>query len=325
MTQSKLNQKSYAVARFGLLMELDGGGTIDVTSYVKNIEGGLPKAESTKEQMGNYNQPKHHLATRSVEPITVELGLTQANPIVKVVEDIINKRSHVRVSGHIFHADANHKVRFEQEFKRAIITEIGFPALDATGKDLAMIKLKMQPETASFDVGGGQDLPMGVMRMQKVWQNNSFRLDLECNGTKYDCDAATKIDALTIQLGAKPVQRGHFLLPEYMHSQVKMPRLSVHVPLFHANSLIGWFRKVANTELGAADPDAKVDGSGKSSGYEATGCLTFLDTTTKKELYHITLEGVAPEQMTITKSEGGAATLKTCKFDFYVNNLLLGR
>ncbi|MBK9030236.1 MAG: hypothetical protein IPL61_02660 [Myxococcales bacterium] len=314
MSQSKVNQKSYAVGRFGLQLEEDGGSPIDVSSYLKNVEGGLPKIESTKEQVGSFNQPRNHLATRTVEPITFEVGLCQANPLLKFVQNVINNRVHKRLSGHIFHADANSKSRFEQEFARALVTEIAFPALDAAGKDLALLKVKVQPETASFNVGSGQAIPMGVERAQKVWQNNSFRLELESNGTKFDCTHATKIEALTVTIGAKAVQRGRFLLPEYMPTQVKMPKLSIHVPLHHAGSLIDWFRNVANSEA------SKTDGAG---GYEATGSLTYLDTTTSKDLYHITFEGLAPEQMTIVKSEGGSATLKTCKFDFYLTNMLL--
>jgi hypothetical protein len=153
---------------------------------------------------------------------------------------------------------------------------------------------------------------MGSQKPQKTWQNNSFRLDLDGPGN-INTDFVTKVDALTIGVTAKPIQRGGFLLPEYMPGQIKMPKLSFHVPLHHAASLIGWFEKVAAKQVASAD----------GSGYEGSGALTYLDTTTSKDLYSITFEGLAPEQMTILKSEGGSATLKTCKFDFYVTNIKL--
>ncbi|MBL8625464.1 MAG: phage tail protein [Myxococcales bacterium] len=308
MPASPVSNKSYAVSRFGVV--IDG---VDLTSYVKNVEGGLHKVESTKEQVGSYNHPTNHLATRTIEPITLEVGLCKANPIIDIVEKIVNSRQHKRLSGEIFHADANSKSRFEQDFKNAMITEIGFPALDAAGKDLAMMKLKLQPEEASFRAGDGSSIPMGSEKPQKTWQNNSFRLEIDQQGAV--TTHVTKVEALTIGVTAKAIQRGGFLLPEYMPGQIKMPKLSIHVPLHHAGSLIKWFEKVA----------AKHKASADGAGYESTGALTFLDTTTKKDLYTIKFEGIAPEQMTIVKSEGGSATLKTCKFDFYLTNLQLNK
>ncbi len=305
---SPISNKSYAVSRFGVVID-----DIDLTSYVKNVEGGLHKVESTKEQTGSYNHPTNHLATRTIEPITLEVGLCKANPLIDVVEQIINKRVHKRMSGHIFHADANSKSRFEQEFSRAVITEIAFPALDAAGKDLAMLKVKLQPEDATFRAGDKSSIPMGTEKPQKTWQNNSFRLEIDQQGAV--TTHVTKVEALTIGITAKPIQRGGFLLPEYMPGQLKMPKLSIHVPLHHATSLIKWFERCAARQQASAD----------GAGYESTGSLTFLDTTTKKDLYSINFEGIAPEQMTIVKSEGGSATLKTCKFDFYVTNLVLNK
>ncbi len=309
MPASPVSSKSYAVSRFGVV--IDG---MDLTSYVKNVEGGLHKVESTKEQTGSYNHPTNHLATRTIEPITLEVGLCKANPILDIVEKIVNKREHKRLSGHIFHADANSHSRFEQEFMRALVTEISLPALDAAGKNLSMLKVKLQPEEATFKAGDKSPIPMGSQKPQKTWQNNSFRLDLDGPGN-INTDFVTKVDALTIGVTAKPIQRGGFLLPEYMPGQIKMPKLSIHVPLHHAGTLITWFEKVAAKHV--ASPD------GGGSGYEGGGALTYLDTTTKKDLYSITFESLAPEQMTIVKSEGGAATLKTAKFDFYITNMKL--
>ncbi len=308
MPASPVSSKSYAVSRFGVV--IDG---MDLTSYVKNVEGGLHKVESTKEQTGSYNHPTNHLATRTIEPITLEVGLCKANPLLEVIEKVVNQRVHTRMSGEIFHADANSKSRFEQDFKRAIITEIAFPALDAAGKDLAMLKVKLQPEEASFRAGDKSSIPMGSEKPQKTWQNNSFRLEIDQQGAV--TTHVTKVEALTIGVTAKAIQRGGFLLPEYMPGQIKMPKLSIHVPLHHASSLIKWFERVGASQQAPAD----------GAGYESTGALTFLDTTTKKDLYTIKFEGIAPEQMTIVKSEGGSATLKTCKFDFYVTNLQLNQ
>ena len=306
---SNTAKKFYAISRFGL--DIDGH---DLTDYVKNVEGGMLKSESVKEPTGSFNLPSQHLGPKTVEPISMEMGLTKSNWLLSMVENVVNNREHTRLSGHIYHADANSKSRFEQEFSRALITEVGLPALSGDGKDLAMLKVKMQPEISTFKVGGGSDIPMGKGAMQKAWQSNSFRLSLEVNGTKLDCSHVTKIDAMTVQVGTKVIQRGHFHLPEYMPTIVKMPKLVIHLPLAHASDFVNWARESHGGEAGKAD----------GSGYEATGSLEFISPNMQKTLYTISFSGVGPEQISIVKSEGGSATAKTLKVDMYVTKLKMG-
>lgn len=307
---SNTAKKHYAISRFGL--DIDGH---DLTDYVKNVEGGMLKSESVKEPTGSFNLPSQHLGPKTVEPITMELGLTKTNWLLSMVEKVVNNREHTRLSGHIYHADANSKSRFEQEFSRALITEVALPAFTGDGKDLAMLKVKMQPEIATFKTGGSTDIPMGTGAMQKSWQNNMFRLSLEVNGTKLDCTHVTKIDAMTVTIGTKAIQRGHFHLPEYMPTIVKMPKLVVHIPLAHASTFVDWARSSHGTE------GSKADGA---SGYEATGSLELISPNAQKVLYTISFEGVGPEQISIVKSEGGSATAKTLKVDMYVTKLRMG-
>ena len=80
---SNTAKKFYAISRFGL--DIDGH---DLTDYVKNVEGGMLKSESVKEQTGSFNLPSMHLGPKTVEPITMEIGLTKSNWLLGMVEKV---------------------------------------------------------------------------------------------------------------------------------------------------------------------------------------------------------------------------------------------
>ncbi|MEZ4401623.1 MAG: hypothetical protein R3B06_16475 [Kofleriaceae bacterium] len=278
----------------------------------------MPKVDAAKEPTGSFNQPGNHLTTRSIEPINLEIAMTESSGLVSRVHDIINRRQHSRIQGEILHADPDDKIRFVQQFSNALITEVTYPTFDASGKDTVFLKLKIQPETASFQPAPGSSsiVPTGGRLNQKLWTTSAFRLSLEINGKAFKTDFCTKVEGLSVKIGSKPVQRGFFVLPEFIPTMVTMPKLSFHMPLHYSAELVQWFNDAVHNEH-----PSMTDGEARNSGYEATGSLEFLDPTRTKTLYEIRLEGVGPEQMGFVKSEGGANTMKSCKFDCYLTNM----
>ncbi|MBP8809212.1 MAG: phage tail protein [Kofleriaceae bacterium] len=305
-----VKQRSYATSRFAV--QIDGQ---DITAFVKNVEGGLVKTDAVEEKAGVANFPQKHAGTRSVEPLTLDIGMCRNSWVLEKVSTCINSKKHERFSGQIDYVDANYGARFTHQFTRALITEIGFPTFDPTAKDAAYIKLKLQPETADFDVASGGKIQTTSFAEQKLWQPNAFYLEIERGGDKIDCSKVTKIEAMTVKVGTKPGPQGPRQLPAYLPTTVQMPKLSIHLPLHGAESAIKWYREAV-----AATQSLKSD----STGYEATGALVLLDASRKEELYRITFDGLGPELVTIVKGEGGSTNLKTCKLDMYVTSMKLG-
>jgi len=300
--------KSYAGSRFQV--KVDGH---PITSFVKSVEGGLYKTESSTDPSGGFHIPVHHLTTRTIEPITMEIGLSGGDWVMKILQKVINDRAYSRISGEILHADINTALRFRQEFSRGLITEIMFPALDAVSKDGLYLKVKIQPEGIEIknQTEPGAKLVPEKETKQKLFNANAFRLNLELNGKKIACEHVTKIDAITVKLGVKALQRGKYLLPEYIPTKMETSKLSVTMPLHYANDFIDWYRAAVMVETGTKD----------GTPYEATGSIEYLDPTRTKTLYSINLVGVAPENFTIGKTEGSSNTFKSCKFDLYCSQL----
>lgn len=299
--------RSYATSHFRVTLD-----DKEITAFVKNVEGGLVKADSVEEKSGVANAPLHHASTRTIEPITLELGMCQNNWLLEAVADVVNNRVHARFDGQIDYGDANYNTRFTHEFTRALITEITLPTFDPSAKDPAFIKLKLQPESSDFGVASGGKLSTGVMAPHKLWQPNAFRLDLDSGNL--NTSKITKIEGMTIKIGTKAAPVGPHQLPSYLPTVVTMPKLSIHMPLHGANDIIGWYRSSI-----AAVASSRSD----AVGYEVSGGLSLLDQARQKDLYTFNFFNLGPEQLTIVKGEGGGTGLKTCKLDMYMARMTM--
>lgn len=291
-----------------------------VTAFIKSIEGGLINAQAVEEPVGQFNIRGRHLATREVDPIQVEFGMSGAKWCLDLVDDFINNRKHHRLSGEIYHADANMVAQYMFTFSNAVITELTLPKLDANGKESLLCKVKLQPQDVTFKLGDGRKLDPDTLGRQKAWHTTNFRLTLDRVGELPFCSS---IESMTVKLGHKPMQLGDHFRPDVLPTKVDMPKLSITVPLLRSKALIDWYDKSVGQQLGTGIEDAgELAAAGhSSSGYETSGSIEFLDATLNDVLYMVELDGVGMEKFTIPKSEANSVGTKMAKFDFYVTSI----
>ncbi len=296
--------KNFAAGHFEVV--IDGEA---LTAYVKSVDGGLIKATSTEEAMGAYHIKNRHLATREIDPLTIELGASGGRWALNALNDFLERRIHARHQGQVTHADANLKEQYTYSFKRALITEITFPPkLDAKGKEFALIKVKMQPEEIDFTLAPGPTISPVPSAKQKQWMTSAFRLTIDGVDTTH----CMSIEALTFKMGTKLFKKGGFKLPEYMPTKLEMPKLSFTMPMKFAGSVIEWYRSAIAKEGSEAATDAV---------YEKNGSIELLDPSHSKTVYEIELFNIGPENFTIMKSEANKAETKICKFDAYITSV----
>src|SRR5215216_2045558 len=84
----------------------------------------------------------------------------------------------VRKNGAIITADYEGKELSRLSFHNALITEIGFPALDASSKDTAKMSIKITPEYTRRQANSGASLLKDRLgrTSQKQWLASNFRL-----------------------------------------------------------------------------------------------------------------------------------------------------
>jgi hypothetical protein len=313
MTSTKFGNNHFATGHFKLV--IDGK---PVTAFIKGVEGGLVNAQAVEEPVGQYNLRGRHLATREIEPIQIEFGMSGSKWVLDFVDEFISKRKHHRISGEVIHADTNMIAQYFYSFTNALITEMTLPKLDAAGKDTLMVKVKLQPEDVKFNLGDGRKLDQDPPGRQKAWHTSNFRINFD-NGC--NADYVSSIEPLTYKLGHKTMQLGDLFRPDIIPTKVEMPKLSITMPLLRAGAFIKWYQQsVANMQAGGT-ADAEGLGSAKNSGgYETSVSIEYLDATFKKTLYEVELYGVGMEKFSIPKSEANAAAVKMGKFDFYVTS-----
>ncbi|HUQ02768.1 MAG TPA: hypothetical protein VM261_09755 [Kofleriaceae bacterium] len=282
------------------------------TAYLKSAEGGMFKSAPTEEPNAAYHIRGKHSSVREMDALSFEFGMSGAKWALGLVSKIVKDPTvaHIPFDGEVHHADSNFKSQYCYEFIGARITEFTLPKLDAKSKEHATLKLKCQPESIEFGITEGAKLPPGSVAKQKQWLCSAFRFTIN-NGIGEV--QASSIESLSVKIGAKAFQVGHFRNPQYTSTgKLEMPKLSFVVPMQFSKELVGWFKNAIGREHGLEDADG---------GYEKDATIEFMDPTRKNCLYMIHLGGVGPETLSVVKGTNDAATMM--KFDCYVTSIEL--
>ncbi|HVK74403.1 MAG TPA: hypothetical protein VM734_13825 [Kofleriaceae bacterium] len=295
-----LTDKSFATGHYDVV--IDGA---PLTAYVKSVEGGLISATSVEEARGAYHLRDRHLATRQIEPLSIEFGASGGGWALRYLDKLLSTREHKRFSGRITSGDINFKQQYQQHFENALMTELALPKADATSKDFATIKVKLQPELSSFTLGEGPKIGPRSVDKQKQWTCSAFRMSLG----PFDMSHVISVEALTFKIGVKAFQQGGFQLPVYHPTKIELPKLVFTMPMKYARPVVDWFSSAVG-EQGSTDNDYELDGS-----------LEFLDQSRSKTIYEIEFGEVGPEKMTILKSEANKNDTMKVKFEAYISRV----
>jgi len=268
-------------------------------AYVKSIEGGHVKMNTADEKGGSAPGAIKHITTLEVEPITAEIGMSQANKLLHWVAKSWRKEF-CRHSGAITHGDTDHKAQFIHEFRNALIEEVAFPSLDATSKDTLWLKIKLRPEEVFTKFGDGHPLQANNAAKQKLCLCSAFRLKIDGVDTEF----VNKIDGFTVKQAVKPVACGPMRLPELEPCSVTFPNLKITMTLGHARSMHAWYEKL---KKGVRDPAG-----------ERNGAIEFLTPDRKQVIFTIKLLDVMVTSFNIPKSEANQDQVKRCTFDLSV-------
>jgi hypothetical protein len=294
---------SYTSNHFKVEFDQGRGG-----AYLRAVEGGFAKATLVSEPVGSDTLRVHHTATREIDPVTMEVGMSECKDIIRWLSDSMDK-SHSRRSGAIVHADFNLEQRFMHQFRDALIMEAAFPALDAASKDSAYLKVKFMPEWVETRRQRGPRIDqVPSSPIQKSWNVSAFRLNIDGIDLSR---GVNKIDAFTIKQGVKPLHIGGELYPELVATKLEIPELSVTVSVEHAESLIKWHERFVRA--GAKDKEE-----------EKSGSIEFLSPNRGQTMFDISLENVGIKGLSLIRSDAGGDAIKRVKVDLYVGNMKFG-
>jgi hypothetical protein len=294
--------RAYSAGHFELV--IDG---VVTPAYLKSVEGGFMKLNSSDVQGGADPIRVKHVTTREVEAMTWDIGMSEVNSLMLWIAQSW-RREFNRKSGHVIHADSNYEARLQHNFYDALIEEVGVPALDASSKEALFLKVKIRPERIELLDGDQAKLQVPSRGSQKLWQASAFRLVLD-NGI--DVSKVFKIDGFTIKQGIKPVTAGRYQpgsFPELEPTKIDFPDLKIHMSMAHAGPVLEWYKMVV------------IEGQ-RETDFETTGAIEFLHPDRTKVLGKINLYGVGIKGFSMGKSEANSDQMKRCSFDLYVSHM----
>jgi phage tail-like protein len=304
--------RPYTGGQFALELE-DGGGNSVPVGFLTAIDGGHFKSDEVKSMVGYDN----YLVTKfpgkpKYDDITLTLGMATSPGFWNWIKASLNNKPERR-SGAIVVYDFKKRERQRRTFTNALLSEIGFPALDASSKASANMTIKISPESLTWDepsnekagpFGGQNEVPK-----QKMWLASNFAFELE----KFKGDKRlrhAKIEAFTIKQAVVSNPIGMFLETPKEPSRLEMPGIQVTFSQSNADPWVDWYNKAV---VKGNFPDQLT-----------TGSITYYASDGEKtELMTVHLDGVGLTSLEFDKLEAHRDGIARVKASLYIDSLKL--
>ena len=189
--QPQRGGRSYVAGKYAL--EIDG----QFAGWIESVEGG--QATSGVESGRAGLEQKRGLGAK-YEDIRVNCGTGMSRSFYEWIQASLEGRSS-RKSGAVIACDYNYKEKSRMVWNNAVITEVGFPACDASARDAGMLSITFSPEAIREQTspGGGSSYSVGRSAIQKRWLPSNFRLQID--GLEAACTRVNKIEAIVVGQG----------------------------------------------------------------------------------------------------------------------------
>lgn len=294
--------RGYVAGKFAL--ELDGV----FMGWVYKAEGGHAYSEVVTERLGPERIERKHIGNVKYEDITVQVGANMQKAFYQWMQETMAGQSS-RKNGAIIAADYDYRETERLTFTNALITEIGFPALDAASKEPAYITIKISPETTrrTKPAGTPAKLP-SVGGKQKQWLPSNFRLRID--GLEKATSRVNKIEALTVKQKVATESVGETRDYAIEPATLEIPNLVVTFSEHEADAWYDWANSFIIQGENGADK-------------EKSGTLEFLAPNLKEVLFSLSLRGLGIFKLAPEKMEAGNEQIRRVKAEMYVEEMAM--
>lgn len=284
-------QRAYVTSRLQVVM---GGSAVTAQRF----EGGDAVAEVVGEKGGPDAAPLRRIGSVSYATIAFDVGLDAFRDAVQATI----AGSHTRLDGSLDEADFDGDIVRSRAFENALITEIGFPALDAASKNVGYLSLRLSPESVRTQkAGGGAKLAPASLK-QRNFQASNFRVELQ----GLDCSRVSKVDAIVIKQTASR-ERGD-RRDARVATALELPNLRMTVSGPTADAFLAWHE------------DFVVRGMNDAS-KEKTGSIVFLNAARTAEILRLELGGVGIFAMRREPAETDSDRIRHFVAEMYVESI----
>ena len=249
--------------------------------FVKKVSGGIIKGEVATHDLGIEVIAKKHLASVTVEPITIETNLNMGKGLYEWIKASFQRQFETH-SGKITIADYNFEVPSTLEFQEALITKITIPNMDVGSNKRGIIEVQFLPRITQIQTGDDIQLPAAQKPKSKTWLASNFRLEIGDLPTS----RVSKIDSFTWKLAVTKDEVGQFRFPSLTPTKVEVPNLKITVSMADLGEWNNWHKDFV-IDGKCTDGDEQCSDEG-----EISGSITFLDPDLETELARIELLGI---------------------------------
>jgi len=294
------NKRGYTAGKYAI----DMGGVM--AGWLFSAEGGHATADVVTEKLGPDHIAKKHISNVKYEDISVSCGTGMSKQFYEWIKSSFD-HTYTRKDGAIISADYDHNEVSRLTFQHALISEVGFPALDAASKDAAKMTIKFSPEITRTTYGQGAKISGNTNAViQKKWLPANFRLVI--NGLEEACTRVNKIEALTVKQKNVENAVGELRDAEKEPANLEIPNLVITFAESHAKSFYDWHKSFV------------IDGNA-GDGDEKNGSLTFLTPNLKEELFTINFTHLGIFKLTPDKVESHSEGIRRLKAEMYCEEM----
>jgi len=297
------DKRGYVAGKYGL----DLGGVM--SGWLWSADGGNATSDVVVEKLGPDHIQKKHIAGVKYEDISISCGTGMSKKFYEWIKASFD-HNYQRLDGAVIAADYNYKEHSRLSFYHALITEVGFPALDASSKDAAKMSMKLSPEYTRTQVsrGGAAAINGNIdAKVQKRWLPANFRLQIE--GLMEGCKRVNKIEAITVKQKVVENAVGEMRDYEKEPAVLEIPNLVVTLPESHAEEFYQYHE------------DFVIKGN-NGDDKEKGGSLEFLTPNLQEVIFTITFQHLGIFKLTPEKVESGSENIRRVKAELYCENML---
>jgi len=269
------DKRNYTSGRYGLMI----GSTF--AGWLHSFSGGEASTDVVTEKTGADQTKQKHIGDVKYSPISFACGSGMSKDFYQWIKDLCeNKNS--RKDGAVIVTDATFKEKERTAFTKGLLTEVVFPALDASSKDAAKMTIKIKPEVTQHQKNDGMIYTNDPSHKQ--WNSANFRLKI--NGLDHACMKVSKIDAITIKQKTISGSSG-----ERMPANVEVSNLVITLPESEAQDFMQWQTDIVKQ---------------KNNGPKKDGTLEYLDKDAQTTLFTLNFRNLGIFKITPVKSATGA-------------------
>ncbi len=286
-----------------IAMDLLGTSAGPLVSY----DAGSISAPVISEAIGGTNQVQKHIAGPVYGQHKLKCNPGMGKNFYGWIKDSISQSHKMCPQGAVHALDTDMNNISSVNFFNALVTNVAFPAVDATSKEAALLEVDFQPEYYRNVKGTGK-MAGGAITPSKanLWKAHNFKMTLD--GHPDASSFVTKVESLTMGQTTSMCQVGSARDPMIVPGATSFSNLKVTLTESHADTLYTYHESFLIKGLCSTDK-------------EISASLEYLAADLKTVLFTVSLTGLGIINLTPEPLTTGSAAHRQITAEFYFTSM----